>query len=53
MMNQVTYKTIEPHSQKAEMSRQVTKLIEDKIVEPSVTEYNSPILLVPKKSLQN
>lgn len=40
-----------PHSQQAEISRQVTKLIEDKIVEPAVSEYNSPLLLVPKKSL--
>ena len=30
---------------------QVQKLIDDEIVEPSKSEYNSPILLVPKESL--
>jgi len=34
-----------PHSQ----VKQVGKLITDGIVEPSVSEYNSPLLLVPKK----
>jgi len=38
-----------PHSQKDE----VDKLMKDKIVEPSVSEYNSPLLIVPKKSLPN
>jgi len=40
-----------PHSQKAEVQAQVQKLIKDKIVEPSVSAYNSPLLLVPKKSI--
>jgi len=40
-----------PESQKEEIHRQVNKLIDDKIVEPAVSEYNSPLLLVPKKSL--
>lgn len=40
-----------PHTHKEEIERQVTKLISDGIVEPSHSEYNSPILLVPKKSL--
>lgn len=40
-----------PESQKEEIRRQVNKLIDDKIVEPAVSEYNSPLLLVPKKSL--
>lgn len=40
-----------PHTHKAEVCTQVDKLIEDDIVEPSISEYNSPILLVPKKSL--
>lgn len=40
-----------PHSHKEEVNAQVDKLIKDDIVEPSVSEYNSPILLVPKKSL--
>jgi len=32
-----------------EIQKQVGKLITDGIVEPSVFEYNSPLLLVPKK----
>jgi len=39
-----------PHSQVNEIQKQVGKLITDGIVEPSVSEYNSPLLLVPKKS---
>ena len=42
-----------PHVHKEEIDKQVNKLINDKIVEPSHSEYNSPILLVPKKSLPN
>jgi len=45
------YKT--PHAQKDEIENQVKKLINDKIVEPSISAYNSPLLLVPKKSLPN
>lgn len=40
-----------PYSQKEEISKQVDNLIKDDIVEPSTSEYNSPILLVPKKAL--
>lgn len=40
-----------PHAHKPEIESQIQKLIDDDIVEPSVSEYNSPILLVPKKSL--
>jgi len=40
-----------PHSQIEEIQHQVGKLIEQNIVEPSVSPYNSPLLLVPKKSL--
>jgi len=40
-----------PHSQKDEIQTQVDKLIKYKVVEPSVSAYNSPILLVPKKSI--
>jgi len=39
-----------PHSQKDEIQGQVQKLIKDKVVVPSVSAYNSPLLLVPKKS---
>jgi len=42
-----------PHSQKDEIVRQVEKLQRDGIVEPSASNYNSPIILVPKKSLPN
>ena len=42
-----------PHSQKGEIENQVNKLINDDIVEPSTSNYNSPLLLVPKKSLPN
>jgi len=40
-----------PYSQVEEIQKQVGKLIKDNIVEPSVSEYNSPLLLVPKKTL--
>jgi len=40
-----------PHQNKPEIDAQIKKMIEDDIIEPSVSEYNSPILLVPKKSL--
>ena len=42
-----------PHAHKAEVNRQVKKLVDDGIVEPSTSNYNSPLLLVPKKSLPN
>lgn len=42
------YKTI--HSQSNEIQSQVNKMLKDNIIEPSVSSYNSPILLVPKKS---
>lgn len=38
-----------PHTQKQEIKRQVEKLIENNLIEPSVSNYNSPIILVPKK----
>ena len=37
------------HNQKTEINSQISKLIENNIIEPSVSPYNSPILLVPKK----
>lgn len=39
-----------PHAQKAEIKDQVNKMLENDIIEPSSAEYNSPILLVPKKT---
>lgn len=39
-----------PHSQKDEIKRQVEKLIKNDLIEPSNSSYNSPIILVPKKS---
>ena len=42
------YKPI--HSQGAEITNQIQKLLDDDIIEPSISAYNSPILLVPKKS---
>lgn len=38
-----------PHFQKDETKKQVQKLIDNELVEPSTSNYNSPILLVPKK----
>ena len=40
-----------PHAYKPEINRQIQKMISDDIIEPSASEYNSPILLVPKKEL--
>lgn len=42
-----------PHTHRAEINEQVNKLVSDGIVEPSVSEFNSPLLLVPKKALPN
>lgn len=39
-----------PHSQKAEVRHQVDNLLKNDLIEPSKSSYNSPILLVPKKS---
>lgn len=36
--------------QKPEVERQVKKMLTNKVIEPSVSPYNNPILLVPKKS---
>lgn len=40
-----------PYNQKDEIRKQIEKLRNDDIIEPSTSPYNSPILLVPKKSL--
>lgn len=39
-----------PHSQKSEIKSQVDRLIKNDLIEPSVSNFNSPIILVPKKS---
>lgn len=40
-----------PHANKPLIDKEVEKLLANDIIEPSFSEYNSPILLVPKKSL--
>lgn len=39
-----------PESQKQEMDAQVQQMLKDKIIQNSISPYNNPILLVPKKS---
>lgn len=39
-----------PHAHKEEMKRQVKEHLEGDLVEPSMSPYNNPVLLVPKKS---
>lgn len=39
-----------PQSQKSEINNQIENLIQQDIIEPSFSEYSSPIFLVPKKS---
>lgn len=45
------YKTI--HSQGEEIENQIGKMLKDNVIEPSISPYNNPILLVPKKSEDN
>lgn len=40
-----------PHSQKAEIDRQCKQMLAKGIIEPSYSPYNSPVILVPKKSI--
>lgn len=40
-----------PHSQKQIINEKLETLLKNKQIEPSVSEYNSPIILVPKKSI--
>lgn len=39
-----------PHSQKIEIENQINKLLENDLIEPSTSPYNSSVILVPKKS---
>lgn len=41
----------QPHAQKQEISNQVKNMLQQNIIEPSCSNYNSPIILVPKKSI--
>lgn len=38
-----------PHTHKMEIAKQVKKLLSNDLIEPSVANYNSPVILVPKK----
>lgn len=38
-----------PHTQKVEINRQVNIFLKNELVEPSMSNYNSPVLIVPKK----
>ncbi|CAK1594804.1 unnamed protein product [Parnassius mnemosyne] len=38
-----------PHALKTEVNKQITKMLDDDIIEESSSEWSSPILLVPKK----
>lgn len=40
-----------PHTQKEIINEKVQKLLVDNLIEPSVSQFNSPAILVPKKSL--
>lgn len=39
-----------PHSQKKEIENQINKMLKNKIIEETKSQWNSPILLVPKKT---
>lgn len=45
------YRTLQ--GQKEEIDTQVNKLMRNDLIEPSLSPYNSPIILVPKKSQNN
>lgn len=38
-----------PYTQKVEIDTQIDKLLKNNLIEPSVSNYNSPLILVPKK----
>lgn len=39
-----------PYSQKAEIKKQIDQMLNEGIIEPSKSEWSSPVLLVPKKT---
>lgn len=39
-----------PYAQKEEIKEQVNRLIKNDLIEPSISNFNSPVILVPKKS---
>jgi hypothetical protein len=41
----------QPYHQKEEIKDQISKWLKNDLIEPSVSEWNSPLLLVPKKSI--
>ena len=47
-INQKQYRL--PHAHKEEVNEQVKKMLDDDIITPSMSPWNSPLLLVPKKS---
>lgn len=42
-----------PQSQKIEISKQIEKMLEDKIIEPAQSAWSAPLLVVPKKPDNN
>lgn len=42
-----------PKTQKDEIDKQVAKLLANDLIEPSVSSFNSPLIVVPKKSNDN
>lgn len=42
-----------PQYQKEEINTQVSQLLEHDLIEPSMSNYNSPLILVPKKSVDD
>jgi hypothetical protein len=38
-----------PQSQKAEIDKQIKDMLENDIIEPAISEWSSPLLIVPKK----
>ena len=40
-----------PYSQKQEINNQTGKLLKNDLIEPSTSNYNSPVILIPKKGV--